>query len=350
MAPKFRCGHICLIGGFVDHSCRTLAPGAHPCRACVRAGRHERRQRATHLSVHIFAHPDLSDHGRSRPGDPCLARVRDTVLHPPPTATMIRRTPVGTGVLAPDWHGTVCETGRPTRLPMTAGQEGYPYEGLRRRHHQKRGHRRAQRVRQDTAHRGHVVRCRRRQPVGTGGRRHHGHRLRRRSHRPQAFPVLEPGARRVAQNQDQPHRHPGHGQLPHRRARGAARGRGRRGGGGLGARRRSADREAVGGRGRRQPAANRRARPARSRTGQPGALARVAASRLRARDRADSAADRRGEKFQGRGGPGADARVHLCRQRQRHDDRRRHPGRHDRPPPRRRGRRWWRWWPRPTKR
>ncbi len=123
---------------------------------------------------------------------------------------------------------------------------------------------------------------------------------------------------------------PGHGQLPHRRALGAARGRGRRGGGGLGARRRSADREAVGGRGRRQPAANRRARPARSRTGQPGALARIAASRLRARDRPDPAADRRGEKLQGRGGPGADARVHLRRQRQRRDDRRRHPGRHDR--------------------
>ena len=144
----------------------------------------------------------------------------------------------------------------------------------------------------------------------------------------QALPGLEPRARRVAQDQDQPHRHPGHGQLPHRRALGAARGRGRRGGGGLGARRRGADREAVGRRGRRQPAADRGARPARSRTRQPGALARLAASRLRARDRADPAADRRGKELQGRGRPGTHARIHLCRQRQRRDDGRRHPGGH----------------------
>ena len=65
------------------------------------------------------------------------------------------------------------------------------------------------------------------------------------------------------------------------------------------ARRRSADREAVGRSGRAQPAAARRRQPPRSRTRQPRARARVAAPRLRARDRADPAADRRGEGFTG---------------------------------------------------
>ena len=78
------------------------------------------------------------------------------------------------------------------------------------------------------------------------GRRDHGDRLRRRRDRPQAHPLRQPRLRRVEQDQNQLHRHAGHGELPERCARRAARrrcgDRGRRCGG----RRRGVDREGLG--------------------------------------------------------------------------------------------------------
>ena len=109
-------------------------------------------------------------------------------------------------------------------------------------------------VGQDAAGLGAAVRRRRREPVRQGGRGHHRHRLRRRSHRPQAHAVGVARLPRVEQAQDQPDRHARHGQLPERRARGAAR---RRGGGRRRRRRRrrpGLDRKGLG-RGRRGAAA-----------------------------------------------------------------------------------------------
>ena len=124
-------------------------------------------------------------------------------------------------------------------------------------------------------------------------------------------------------DQNQHHRHPGLRQLPDRRARGAPR---RRSGGGrrrCRRRRRSADREALG-RGRRaRPAAHRRRQPARSRARQPRARARVAAPRLRPRDRPDPASARRGEGVHRRRRPGANEGADVRRRRQ--DDRGRDP-------------------------
>ena len=89
--------------------------------------------------------------------------------------------------------------------------------------HPERGHRRPRRMRQDTAGLRHALRRRRGQPARQGRRRHDRHRLRRRRNRPQAHPLLQPRLRRVAEDQDQHHRHARLRQLPERRARGAAR-------------------------------------------------------------------------------------------------------------------------------
>ncbi len=59
--------------------------------------------------------------------------------------------------------------------------------------------------------------------------------------------------------------------------------------------------------------APRRAQPPRARARQPRALARVAAPRLRPRDRADSAADRRGARLHRRRRPGAHEGADLRR-------------------------------------
>ena len=61
--------------------------------------------------------------------------------------------------------------------------------------------------------------------------------------------------------------------------------------------------------------------PAGTRAREPRAHARVAASRLRARNHPDSAADRRGARLHRRRRPGADEGADICRRRQRQDDR-----------------------------
>ena len=65
------------------------------------------------------------------------------------------------------------------------------------------------------------------------------------------------------------------------------------------------------------PAAHRRPQPPRSRPRQPRALARVAAPRLRPRDRPDPAAARRGEGVHRRRRPGPDEGADVRRRRQR---------------------------------
>ena len=131
--------------------------------------------------------------------------------------------------------------------------------------------------------------------LGQGRRRLHRHRFRRRSHRPQAHPGLQPRPCRMAEDQDQPHRHPRVRQLPHRRPLRPARRRGAPWSWSMPSRRRSPDREALVGGRVAEPAAHRRRQPARARSREPGAHAGVAAPRLRARDRPDSAADWRGD-------------------------------------------------------
>ena len=90
----------------------------------------------------------------------------------------------------------------------------------------------------------------------TRGRRHHGDRLRRRRNLPQAHPLRRARLRRVEQDQNQLHRHAGHGELPQRRARRAARRRCRPRRRRRGRRRRGLDREGLG---RRRGAARCRA-------------------------------------------------------------------------------------------
>ena len=72
-----------------------------------------------------------------------------------------------------------------------------------------------------------------------------------------------------------------------------------------------------------EPAAHRRRQPPRSRARQPRPHARVAAPRLRPRDRPDPAADRRGEELHRRRRPGPHEGADVRRRRQRQDDRRR---------------------------
>ena len=89
---------------------------------------------------------------------------------------------------------------------------------------------------------------------------------------------------------------PGVGQLPERRARGAARRRRGAGRGRRAARRRGLDRKGVGdGRRARRCRGSIVAQPARPRARQPRPLARVAARRVRPHGDPDPAADRRGE-------------------------------------------------------
>ena len=203
------------------------------------------------------------------------------------------------------------------------GRRDTRYEGLRRHQPPECRHRRPRRMRQDTAGLHHAVRGGRGQPHRPRRRRNDHHRLRRRRNRPQAHPLLQPRLRRVAESQNQHHRHTGIRQLPDRRARRAPR-RGsrarrrrcRRG-------RRSADREALGRSRRPRPAAHRRAQPARSRPRQPRALTRVAPPRLRPRDRPDSAAPGRGEGVHRRRRPGPHEGADVRRRRQ--DDRGRDP-------------------------
>ena len=187
---------------------------------------------------------------------------------------------------------------------------------------EKRGPRRPQRLRQDAAALDTAVRCRRRQSTRAGRRRHGGHGLRRRSDRPQAHPLLRPRLRRVEQDQDQLHRHAGDGQLPQRCARRAA--GCRRGGSGRRRRRRrrGLDREDV-----EPPPTNSgcprldRPQPARSRARQPRAVGRVAASGVRPRGDADSAADWRREGVPRRGRPRVHEGVDLAGGRERQAER-----------------------------
>ena len=84
------------------------------------------------------------------------------------------------------------------------------------------------------------------QPIREGRRRDHRDRLRRRRDREKAHPVGQPGLCRVEQDENQPHRHAGHGQLPERRARRPARRRRRAGRRRRRRRRDGADRKSVG--------------------------------------------------------------------------------------------------------
>ena len=116
---------------------------------------------------------------------------------------------------------------------------------------------------------------RRGQPARQGRRRHHRDRLRRRRNRPQAHALLQPRLRRVAEDQNQHHRHAGLRELPDRRPRRASRGRSGRRRRRRGLRRRGADREALGrGRG---------AQPARASSSSTGSNASARASSARSR-------------------------------------------------------------------
>ena len=140
------------------------------------------------------------------------------------------------------------------------------------------------------------------------------------------------------------------GELPQRRARGAARRRRGAGRGRRAARGRSVDRESVGDGRRAVAAAARRPEPARPRARQPRAVAGIAARRVRAHRHPDPAADRRGEGLRRRDRPGGDEGVHVRERRQRQAGRRRDPRQHDRDAPTRRARRSSRWSPRRTTR
>ena len=133
---------------------------------------------------------------------------------------------------------------RGTTMALDSG--GYPHEGLRRSQPAECRAGRPLRLRQDPARLRPALRCGGRQPLRQRRRGDDGHGLRRRRDRPQAHPLRQRRLRRVEQDQDQFHRHAGTGELPERRARGAARrgrGAGRRR---RAARRRGLDREGVG--------------------------------------------------------------------------------------------------------
>ena len=173
------------------------------------------------------------------------------------------------------------------------------------------------------------------EPVRKGGRRHDGHRFRRRRDCAQAHPLGQPRLRGVEQAQDQRHRYAGHRQLPERAraaltvADAAARG------GRCGGRRDGADREGLGSRRGAAAAAHRRAEPHRSRSGEPRSVAPVAARVLRPDGDPDPAADRRGERLQGRRRSREPQGIHLPDRRERQV----HRGRGARPT-----------WPRPSNR
>ena len=163
---------------------------------------------------------------------------------------------------------------------------------------------------------------RRGQPARQGRRRHDRHRLRRRRNRPQAHPLLQPRLRRVAEDQDQHHRHARLRQLPQRRASPRC----------ASPKARWSCVDAVAGvevqteklwaeAASPRPSAHRRRQPAGTRAREPRAHARVAAPRLRARDRPDPAPDRRGARLHRRRRPRAHEGADVCRRRQRQDDR-----------------------------
>ena len=193
--------------------------------------------------------------------------------------------------------------------------EGPAYEGLRRGKHPQRRRGGARRLRQDAAGVGDAVRRRHGEPARPGRRRHHGHRLRPRGDRPQAHPQHVARLRRMAQDQDQPARHPRGRQFLRRHARRLARRRRRD------RRRRcrvgpgGADREGVGRRRRAGAAADRRAQPVRPRSRLARTHHRRAAPHLPSQRDAGPPADRRGRRLHRPGRRRRDEGLHRAARR-----------------------------------
>ena len=214
-------------------------------------------------------------------------------------------------------HATVSPERPPGRHP---GAEDSRHEGIRHWEYPQRRCRRTRRRGQDPVDRRPALHRWSDAPPGACRRWDDGHRLRRRRNRPEAHAVGQPRLGRVEQDQDQFHRHAGHGQLPvrcagrpARRRRGAGRRRCRR-------RRRGADREGLGRSRCAGAAAPGGGQSARSRSREPRAHARPRCARPEPHRHPGAVAARRGAGFTRRRRPDWHEGVDICHRRQRQGD------------------------------
>ena len=215
----------------------------------------------------------------------------------------------------------------PQTIPVAASRTrrpagGYPYEGLRRRQHPQRGRRRPRRMRQDPARLRHALRA---PAPSTGWARSTTappsptsttKKSPASTRSPPASPT--PSGRKPRSTSSTRPASPTSSPTPASALRVVEAAAGRR--------RRRAGVEVQTEKLWAEAAALNLPRivarqPPRARARQPRAHARVAAPRLRPRDRADSAADRRGAGLHRRRRPGADEGADVRRRRQRQDDR-----------------------------